>query len=295
MFVAAFFNTEGRDKGDSIHPLRSYLISVFITLLVLFVIRFATGLIDSVMWSIVVAAAGLLVALVVFRKALVQVGTTLLAVVFLFVTVTNRHDILIGNMGLKDVAQQCGQVVFQIGPIQDLAGVLMAGNYMGYLSRIDYHDEQINIMSTRLVADTQDDEVLKTKAILDFVSNEIHYISDPGDGVEFAKDPVSTLLAGGGDCEDQTLLLCSMLETVGVKTYIVFTDDHVFGLVRFSERYTLPDVPPYVYVDGAACYALDPSDPGALIGESAVKPADIGRVFDVRRRAPVKYTLEPEA
>jgi len=293
LFVAAFFNTEAREKSDSMHPLRSYLFSVFITLLVLFTIRFVAGIIGNMVWSLTVAGAGLLVALVVFRKALVQVTTTLLAIVFLFVTISNRHDVLVGHMKFKDAIRQCGHVVFQIGPIQDVANLLLAGNYMGYLSRIDYRDEQINILATRMVVDTHDNEVMKTRAILDFVSNEIHYISDPGDGMEFAKDPVSTLIAGGGDCEDQTLLLCSMLETVGVKTYIAFTDDHVFALIRFNQSNPLPGIAPYLFIDGAPCHALDAADPGALIGACASKPYAVKRVFDVRRRAPVGFSIVP--
>jgi len=294
LFVAAFFNTEAPEKSDSIHPLRSYLVSVFITLLVLFAIRFVAGIIDNAVWSMAVAGVGLLVALVVFRKALVQVATTLLAFVFLFVTISNHHDVLVGNMKFKDVARQCGHIVFQIGPVQDVANLLLAGNYMGYLSRIDYHDEQINILATRIVADTNDDEVLKTREILDFVSNDIHYISDPGDGVEYAKDPVSTLIAGGGDCEDQTLLLCSMLETVGVKTFIAFTDDHVFALVRFSQDQPVPGVAPHLFIDGIPCYALDPSDPGASIGDCGAAPHTVKRAFDVRRKAPVGFSVTPD-
>jgi hypothetical protein len=293
LFAAAFFNTEGREYGESMHPLRSYLISVLITLLVLVAIRLAAGMINNEFWSVVLAAVGLLVALVVFRKALVQVGTTALAAVFIFVTVSNREQILVGNMKFKDVARQCGQIVFQIGPVRDVVNLLLAGNYAGYLSRIDYHDEQINIIATRLVADTGDDEVLKTRAILDFVSNEIKYVSDPGDGVEFTKGPVTTLLAGGGDCEDQTLLLCSMLETVGVKTYIVFTDEHVFALAYLSGRGILPGVAPYLFVDGLPCYSLDPSEPAASIGDWSIPPHQARRVFDVRRRAPVSFALSP--
>jgi len=291
LFVAAFFNTEAPEKSHSIHPLRSYLFSVFITLMMLFTIRFVAGIIGNAVWSLVVAGAGLLVALVVFRKALVQVATTLLAVVFLFVTISNHNDILVGHMKFKDAIRQCGHIVFQIGPIQDVANLLLAGNYMGYLSRIDYRDEQINILATRIVVDTHDNEVMKTRAILDFVSNEIHYISDPGDGVEFAKDPVSTLIAGGGDCEDQTLLLCSMLETVGLKTYIAFTDDHVFALVRFNQSHPVPGVAPHLFVEGVACYALDAADPGASIGDCVSEPYAVERVFDVRRRAPVAFSI----
>ena len=291
LFVAAFFNTEAPEKSHSIHPLRSYLFSVFITLLVLFSIRFVAGIIVDAVWSLIVVGVALLVALVVFRKALVQVATSLLAIVFLFVTINNSHDVLVGRMKFKDAIRQCGHVVFQIGPIQDVANLLLAGNYMGYLSRIDYRDEQINILATRIVVDTHDNEVMKTREILDFVSNEIHYISDPGDGVEFAKDPVSTLIAGGGDCEDQTLLLCSMLETVGVKTYIAFTDDHVFALVRFSQSDPVPGVAPYLFVAGIPCYALDAADPGASIGDCVSRPYAVERVFDVRRRAPVEFSV----
>lgn len=293
LFVAAFFNTEAPEKSNSIHPMRSYLGSVLITLLVLVAIRFVTGIIANTLWSLIVAGAGLLVALVVFRKALVQVATTLLAAVLLFVTISNRHDILVGHMRFKDAIRQCGQIVFQIGPVQDVANLLVAGNYMGYLSRIDYHDKQLNVLATRLVVDTGDDEVEKTRILLNFVSNEIHYISDPGDGVEFAKDPVSTLIAGGGDCEDQTLLLCSLLETVGVKTYIAFTSDHVFALVQFSGKDRVAGVSPYLHVDGMPCHALDPSEPGASIGDCSVAPHTVKRVFDVRRKAPVEFSAAP--
>ncbi len=290
LFVAAFFNTEAPGQGNSIHPLRSYLFSVFITLLVLLLVRVVGGMISNSVLSAIVLYGGLLAALVVFRKALVQVATAMLVVVFLFVTINNWHDVLAGHMRFKDAVRQSGHVIFQIGPIQDVINVLVTGNYMGYLSRIDYRDEQINILAIRTVAHAQDDELEKTRAILGFVSNEIHYVSDPGDGVEHAKDPITTLIAGGGDCEDQTLLLCSMLESVGVKTYIAFTDDHVFALVRFRNRPAGLDVEPHLYIDETPCYALDASDPGATIGRSAALPGRVKRVFDVREKAPVFFT-----
>ncbi len=292
LFVAAFFNTEASEKSNSIHPLRSYLFSLLITLLVLFSIRFVGGLIGSFFFSATLLYTGLIVALVVFRKALVQVVTALLILVFAFVTLSNRNDVLLGRMTFKDAVQQCGHIFFQIGPIKDVANLLVSGNYMGYLSRIDYRDKQINILATRTVLGANDDELAKTKAILDFVSNEIEYVSDPGDGVEFTKDPATTLAAGGGDCEDQTLLLCSMLETVGVKTYLVFTDEHVFALVRFSTKYPDIGTEPYLFVEGAPCYALDAADPGAWIGRSAAAPEKVKRIFDVRRKSPVCFSLD---
>lgn len=293
LFVAAFFNTEAPEKSHSIHPIRSYLFSLFIVLLVLFVIRFVVGIIGNTVLSLIVGGGGLLVALVVFRKAMVQVATTLLAIVFLFVMVGHRYDLLSGDMKFQDTVRQCGQVIFQIGPIQDVANLLVFGSYMGYLSHIDYHDEQLNILAIRTVAGTHDDAVKKTEAILDFVSNEIYYVSDPGDGVEYAKDPIATLIAGGGDCEDQTLLLCSMLESVGVKTYIAFTDEHVFALVGFNGEDRIQGADPHVYIDGRPCYALDAADPGAWIGRCASTPSEIKRIFDVRGRFSVGFVITP--
>ena len=290
LFIAAFFNTEAPEKSHSLHPLRSYLFSLFIMLLVLFGIRFLGGLIHNLVLSVVVLYGGLIGALVVFRKALVQVASTLLAVVFLFVTVNNWHDVLVGHMRFQDAIRQCGRSLFQIGPIQDVTNMLVAGNYMGYLSRIDYRDEQINILAIQTVADANDDELKKTESILDFVSNEIFYVSDPADGIEYARKPIITLLAGGGDCEDQTLLLCSMLESVGVTTYIAFTDDHVFALVRFGRDYPELAAAPHVFVDDHPCYALDAADPGAMIGGSSARPNQIKRVFDVRRKSPAAFT-----
>jgi hypothetical protein len=295
LFIAAFFNTEAPEKSNSQHPLHSYLFSLFTMLLVLFFIRFVGGIIHNFVVSVIVLYGGLLAVLVIFRKALVQVVTTMLVVSFLFVTVNNWHDVVVGHMSFKDAVRQCGRALFQIGPIQDVANMLVAGNYMGYLSRIDYRDEQINILATRTVvnADTRDDDVRKAEAILDFVSNEIYYVSDPEDGVEYAKKPITTLLAGGGDCEDQTLLLCSLLESVGVKTYIAFTDEHVFALAPLSNSSVSKELKPHLYIEGNPCYALDAADPGAKIGRSAATPSQVKRVFDVRQRLPVYFSITP--
>lgn len=293
LFVAAFFNTEAPEKSRSIHPLRSYLISIFLVLMTVFALRFMGGLITNVMLSVVVLYTGLLAALVVFRKAMLQVISAVLGLTFLFVTFQNREAVLSGRLGFVDTVRICGKVIFRIEPIQDVANMLISGHYVTYLNRIDYRNEQINTLAVRKVAKTGDDELRKTIALLDFVSNDIYYVSDPNDGFEHVKDPVTTLIAGAGDCEDQALLLCSMLESVGVKTLIAFTDHHVFTLISFSKKYPTIDAKPYVYVDGKPCYALDPSDPDAVIGQSSESPDKIKRVFDVRGKMPVAFTLEP--
>jgi hypothetical protein len=294
LFAAAFFNTEAPGKSQSIHPFRSYLISVFLVLVVLFTLRLIGGLITNMVLSLVVLYTGLLVALVVLRKAMVQVISAMLALMFLFVTFQNREAVLNGQLSVADTMRICGKMFFKIGPIQDVANMLIAGQYVTYLNRIDYRNDQINMLAVQKVARLGDDELRKTVALLDFVSNDIYYVSDPNDGLEYAKDPNATLFTGAGDCEDQTLLLCSLLESVGVKTLIAFTDDHVFTLVSFTKKYPEIDAKPHVYVNGKPCYALDPSDPDAVLGQSSATPERITRIFDVRGKIPVSFTLEPD-
>lgn len=295
LFYAAFFNTEGRGELESKHPLRSYLLSFFLMLVLLFMFRFVGGLIENGKQSMMLLYGGMLISLIIFRKAMIQVVSMVAACSFLFVTIHNWDAAVSREMKFKDALHQCGQALFRIGPIQDVTNMLIAGNYMNYLNKVDYRNEQINILATREVRGSGDDELKKTRALLDFVSNEIHYVSDPEDGIEYTKDPFATIISGGGDCEDQTLVLCSLLESVGVKTYIAFTPDHVFALVRFSETYSQLTVEPYVYIDGQPCYALDPADPGAEIGYSSASKLRIERIFDVRRKSLMHFDLLPRS
>ena len=290
LFVAAFFNTEAPEKSTSIHPLRSYLISFFFVLLTLFLLRFIGGMISNFTASVIFTYLGLVAALVVFRKHMVQVISALAAILFLFVTFLNLDEVLAGRMGFRDVTRQCGKAIFRVGPIQDVTNLIMAGPYITYLNRIDYRNEMLSNFAAKKVAWTNDDELRKTKVLLSFVSNDINYVSDPGDGNEYVRYPVDTLIAGAGDCEDQALLLCSLLEAIGVRTYLAVTDDHVFALVRFSKSYTeLSRVAPHAFIDGEPCYALDPSDPGAEIGNASAQSAMITRILDVRKRTPVAF------
>jgi len=293
LFVAAFFNTEAPEQSHSAHPLHSYLFSFFFVLLSLFLLRLVGGLISNFVLSVAVTYIGLLLVLIIFRKAMVQVISAMLAIIFLFVTMHNLDDVLARRMTLRDAIEQCGHAVFQIGPIQDVANMLMAGSYVTYLNKIDYRNEQINLLALKKVARSNDDDLTKATALLAFVSRDIRYISDPDDGLEYAKDPFTTLIAGAGDCEDQSLLLCSLLESVGVKTYMAFSDHHVFILVRFKKQYPEIKATPYGYIDDAPCYALDPSDPNAVVGISIARPAEVKRVFDVRQKSLVQLSSFP--
>lgn len=291
LITTAVFNPGKADRKHSRYTRKWYMVAFMGALVVLVALRSVVRHVDNHVTAIAVIYGSLTVLFIVFRKAIMQILMAFVAVVFITVTAFNWSAAVQGQLGFMDVLGKCGQAIFKVQHIEEVANTIIAGNYMGYLNKVDYRDEQLNLLAIRNVADVGDDELAKTQALLDFVSNEIHYVSDPNDGIEFARDPITTIISGGGDCEDQTVVLCSMLESVGVKTYMAFTSDHVFALVGFSKNYPELSNLPVVEVDGRRTYILDAADPGAKIGYGAAAPVSIERVFDVRRKALVHHSV----
>ena len=54
----------------------------------------------------------------------------------------------------------------------------------------------------------------EVRAIYDWVTDNIRFVKDPR-GVETVATPQKTLELGAGDCDDQAVLICSLLESVG--------------------------------------------------------------------------------
>lgn len=294
LFSTALFNRGTTPRKHSRYTRGWYLASFLSGLLVMMALRSVARHVQSQTAAVSIIYGTLLLLFLVFRKAMIQILMALLAVVFLLVSILNWQSAAEGRIGFMDVLGKCGKTIFKVEPIEEVANTLIAGNYMTYLSKVDYRNRQVNIVATRTVAGTGDDDLRKALKILDFVSNDLYYVSDPEDGVEYAKDPVTTLLGGGGDCEDKTVLLCSMLESVGVKSYMAFTADHVFALGAFSRSYPELDGVPYVLVEGKHCYMLDGADAGAEIGRSIARPEAIERIFDVRSKKLMKFTIPQE-
>ena len=67
-------------------------------------------------------------------------------------------------------------------------------------------------------------------ALFDMVKEEIEYVSDPR-GNDVWEPANVTLKIGAGDCEDQAILLSSMIEAVGGTTRVYLTDNHAFAAV----------------------------------------------------------------
>jgi hypothetical protein len=75
-------------------------------------------------------------------------------------------------------------------------------------------------------AQDKDCEVFK---LYKYVVENYKYYSDPRQG-EYIQPVNETLASKGGDCEDLTILLNSLLENAGIQSYFVLTPSHSFTL-----------------------------------------------------------------
>jgi hypothetical protein len=64
-------------------------------------------------------------------------------------------------------------------------------------------------------------------SIYDYVRMNVKFVEDPGN--EYIAKPCETIISGGGDCEDQAVFLASLLEAVGVDSFIIqIPGEHTF-------------------------------------------------------------------
>jgi len=99
-----------------------------------------------------------------------------------------------------------------------------------YMNEIIFEDMTLRAQSSSIVSECPSgDRECQINKIYRFVVDNCSYYSDPRKD-EFIQTPYETLDIHGGDCEDLTILLMSLLENLGIQTYLVLTPGHVYCL-----------------------------------------------------------------
>ena len=99
-----------------------------------------------------------------------------------------------------------------------------------YLEKVEENNAGLRSLALSLTRECSASKECKVNAVFRHVVDSYAYLSDPKQK-ELIRAPEETIQNGGGDCEDFTILMNSMLEILGFKTYLVLTDDHAYGLV----------------------------------------------------------------
>ena len=101
--------------------------------------------------------------------------------------------------------------------------------------------------------------------IISFVQH-LNYLSDLATTGydEYPKFPLETLYDKGGDCEDTSILLASLLKELGYGAVLIAFDDHMGVGIKGAD-----DLPGYSLTDdsGIKYYYIEATSPGWLIGD----------------------------
>jgi len=127
-----------------------------------------------------------------------------------------------------------------LGVVAVLVAYLLIGRIIGrepyevrlakpYIEKIVVSDDELRELAGAIVEDYNDNEG-KVNAVYRYIVEDFTYVADP-EHTESIQSPFETLNLQRGDCEDLAILACSLLENIGIKTYLVLTEDHAYALV----------------------------------------------------------------
>ncbi len=99
-----------------------------------------------------------------------------------------------------------------------------------YLNKIVFEDIELrSLASSNTQKCSSGNKECQLNEIFRYVVDNYDYYTDPRSG-EYIQSPEDTIKVMGGDCEDLTILMISLLENLGFKTYLVLTDNHAYAL-----------------------------------------------------------------
>jgi len=106
----------------------------------------------------------------------------------------------------------------------------MPKEYDKYLNEIILDDISMRGKAIEIVGNcSSGNKECQINDVYNHVVKNYDYYNDPRER-EFIQAPYETIDIGGGDCEDLTILLNSLLENIGVTTYLVLSEDHAYSL-----------------------------------------------------------------
>ena len=115
-----------------------------------------------------------------------------------------------------------------------LSEVLEGINGFNYSTRIENFQEVkaieispfLKVVSSRVSGSCGNNAVCSSKAFFYFVRDQIDYVSDPN--FEYLENPELVLMSGSADCDGKSILVSSLLKTVGIPNRIVLGNNHAY-------------------------------------------------------------------
>lgn len=100
-----------------------------------------------------------------------------------------------------------------------------------YLNKILTNDTLIEYYAQSIVNNCDSNDVeCQVNSIYRHIVTDYNYIDESNP--ESIRNPHETIQTKEGNFEDLTVLFCSLLENIDIRTYLVLTEDHVYSMVR---------------------------------------------------------------
>lgn len=106
------------------------------------------------------------------------------------------------------------------------------------IEAVNPNSPEVRNLAIQLTRRFEAGDFKQARKIYEYVRDDIHYMRDPLH-FEDIQSPEVTLERFSGDCEDQSILLCSLLLAIGFETALIFADtdgddlaDHVYTAVH---------------------------------------------------------------
>lgn len=126
------------------------------------------------------------------------------------------------NTPHQNIRFYLGAVLHDLGEIEWPACARYYKEHGGYCR--DQAKGELNALATEITRGGNDYEAVRK--IYEYVRSNITYQKEEG---EVPKFPYETLAYGSGDCEDQAILLATLLKLAGFESGVVAIDDYISG------------------------------------------------------------------
>jgi hypothetical protein len=121
-------------------------------------------------------------------------------------------------------------ITFQVDFSVPINEPISKDEYSDYLDAIQLNNNELRMEATSSAKEClSGDKECQLISVYEYFLTEYKYFGDARDD-EHIQTPAETKQFKGGDCEDLSILLNSLLENIGIETYIVFTEDHAYSL-----------------------------------------------------------------
>ena len=233
-------------------------------------------------------------------KGITGVTSTLLLVISLLVL----HEMGLLGWDVNSPAETVSEALSRMGTAVKRKSLehRRLTHYRQYMDLVVSRDAELVKVANHLVYRRckQGDKACEAFHITRYVAKEIRYQSDGRGEGDYIRPWRQTYDSKSGDCEDQAILLASLLESVGMQTLMFFTRDHVYPGVCLSEKVQddryLEDDGTYwsitVKGENLFCYPLEPTIQTSRLGHSP--DTCIQAVYDPKTEDRFNLVLDEE-